>query len=376
MIWVALVALALAALPALLYLANLRLYQPPPPPNDVPTISLLIPARNEATAIEACLTAALASTNVTLEVIVLDDHSEDDTAARVHKIAARDARVRLAHAPPLPEGWCGKQHACHVLAGHARSPLIAFLDADVRLQPDGLAQLAAFLHASNADLVSGFPRQQTGTLLEKLLIPLIHFVLLGFLPMARMRRSTHPSYAAGCGQLFLTRREVYEQIGGHATIRTTLHDGIKLPRAFRLAGKRTDLCDATHLATCRMYHGASQVWHGLAKNATEGLASPGMIVPASLLLLGGQVLPVVLLCFAAWLSTTELLLAAAATTLAYLPRLAGVWRFRQSLLGAVLHPVGITVLVVLQWYALLQSVVGRPSTWKGRSYPHAAARSP
>ncbi len=314
----------------------------------------------------AAVEAALASRDVSIEVIVLDDHSEDATAMLVADIARRDDRVRLVQAPPLPAGWCGKQHACHVLAKEARYPLLAFLDADVRIKPDGLARLAAFQAFRNADLVSGIPRQETGTLLERMVIPLIHFVLLGFLPMTWMRRSRHPAFAAGCGQLFLARRHAYERMGGHAVIRATFHDGIKLPRTFRAAGLTTDLCDATDLATCRMYCGGSELWHGLAKNATEGLAAPGMIVPATLLLLVGQVLPVVLLAAAAWLSPTALVLASIAALLAYLPRIIGVVLFRQSLLGALLHPVGVCVLVAIQWYALTRSLIGKPATWKGR----------
>lgn len=366
------IALVLAAIPALLFLANLRLYRPPPAPDaDSPSVSILIPARNEEAAIVAAVEAALASRGVTLEVVVLDDHSEDRTAALVTEIAQRDPRVRLEHAPPLPAGWCGKQHACHVLAGLARHPLLVFLDADVRLAPDGVARLAAFLRISGADLVSGVPRQETGTLLERLLIPLIHFVLLGFLPIARMRRSVHPSYAAGCGQLFLARREAYQSVGGHAMIRTTLHDGLKLPRLFRRAGRLTDLCDATDLAVCRMYHSARDTWFGLAKNATEGLASPAMIGPMSFLLLGGQVLPFALLAAAVRLSPWAVLLAVLAALLAYLPRLLGVVHFRQSLLGALLHPLGILLLVAVQWFALFRSLVGRPAAWKGRSYQPA-----
>src|SRR5205807_74198 len=126
-----------------------------------------------------------------------------------------------------------------------------------------------FLEKSGAALVSGIPRQETGTFFERLLIPLIHFILLGFLPMKRMRSTRKPAYAAGCGQLFLARRMAYDAMGGHAIIRSSLHDGLTLPRAFRRAGFQTDLCDATDLATCRMYCGAGEVWHGLAKNATE-----------------------------------------------------------------------------------------------------------
>lgn len=362
------VALALAALPALLYVVNLRLYRTPDMPSETPSVSILIPARNEATGIAGAVEAALASRGVTLEVVVLDDHSTDETPDIVRAIAARDSRVRLESAPDLPAGWCGKQHACHVLGERARYGLLLFVDADVRLASEGVARLAGFLESSGADLVSGIPLQQTGSLMERLLIPLIHFVLLGFLPLGRMRVDPMPALGAGCGQLFLARAEAYFAIGGHAVIRATLHDGVKLPRAFRAGGKKTDLCDATALASCRMYNGTLEVWKGLAKNATEGLAAPGTIIPATLLLGVGQVLPFVLLGLASWLSMAELALAGLAALCAYAPRFAGVMRFRQSVVGAVLHPLGIMLLLAIQWYALARSLMGGRPTWRGRSY--------
>lgn len=368
---VAAVALLLAAVPALLFRANLRAYRPPPAPprgGNVPALSVLIPARNEERSIGAAVEAALASRGVDLEVLVLDDQSEDATAAVVTAIAASDSRVRLLRGEPLPPGWCGKQFACSLLAVAAHRPLLAFLDADVRLTPDGLARMAAFLEQSGADLASGVPRQETGSLVEKLVIPLIYFVLLGFLPLARMRRSRHPAYAAGCGQLFLIRRTAYDAVGGHGAVCASLHDGVTLPRAFRSAGFHTDLCDATDVASCRMYRTAGEVWRGLAKNATEGLASPGLILPATALLFGGQVLPFLLLAAAPCLPPVAAGLALAAAAAAAYPRLTAARRFRQSWLGALLHPAGVLLFLLIQWHALWQSARGRPAGWKGREY--------
>ena len=367
----ALAAAVCALVPFQLFLRNLLRFSPPPEPaGPLPAVSVLIPARDEELSIADSVAAALKSEGVELEVVVLDDGSKDRTAEIVRSLASRDPRVRLAAAPPLPPGWCGKQHACATLAGLARFPVLVFLDADVRLAPGGLARAVAFLERTGAGLVSGVPRQETVTFLERLLIPLIHFVLLGFLPMGWMRRFRHPAFGAGCGQLFLARREAYQEAGGHAAIRASLHDGIHLPRAFRKAGIATDLFDATDVAACRMYRDAGEVWRGLAKNAVEGIAAPGKIVPFTALLLAGQVLPPVLLVLglAGWAPVEILGIGAAATVAAYWPRLVAVRRFRQPLDGALLHPLAILVFLVLQWYALGRHLLGKPAGWKGRSY--------
>ena len=392
---VAFIALALASIPCGLFLLNLFVYrrlprssrreealtpivdfQNEPPHVGCYGVSVLIPARNEEANIRATLEAVLANQGCEFEVIVLNDHSTDRTAQIVSEIAARDSRVRLESAPPLPAGWCGKQHACHVLASLARHPLLAFIDADVRLAPDALSRMVHFMERSEAALASGVPRQELGTFSERLLIPLIHFILLGFLPMHAMRRTRRPSMSAGCGQLFIARRDAYQQCGGHAMLRDSLHDGLKLPRVFRQAGFATDLFDPTDLATCRMYHTDGETWRGLGKNATEGLAAPATIGPMTALLLGGQVLPFALLTFAPQLSASSLLCAALASMLAFLPRLIGASRFRQSLGGALLHPLGVLALLAIQWIALARHLLGKPSEWKGRSYEATAHIEP
>ena len=250
------------------------------------------------------------------------------------------------------------------------------MDADVRLAPDATSRLVSFMERSGADLASGVPRQELGTVSERLLLPLIHFVLLGFLPMHAMRLTRLPAFSAGCGQLFVARRDAYEHCGGHAMLPSSLHDGIKLPRVFRGAGFRTDLFDATDLATCRMYHTNAETWSGLGKNATEGLGTPGIIAPMTALLLGGQVLPIVLLGVSPLLSRTGFVLALVATALALLPRLIATGRFKQPIGSALLHPLGVLALLLIQWRSLARQLAGKPSEWKGRSYGAAASVEP
>lgn len=391
LVWIA---FGCAAVPALLYLWNSFLFRAPPTISSdnalsLTPVSVLIPARNEELGIEACVRSVLASQYVELEVIVLDDASTDRTAEIVRAIAAEDARLRLEPAPPLPDGWCGKQHTCFALSKLARFDTLTFLDADVKLEPDALARMALFLRESGAELVSGFPRQLTGTLLEKLLIPLINWLLLCFLPLWGMRHFRWSAFGAGCGQWLMTTRAAYEKVGGHATVKSSLHDGLTLPRAYRKAGCFTDLCDATNLATCRMYRSARGVWFGLAKNAREGMAANGQIGFWTVVLLCGQVLPFVVLPLALfvtapetwnpyyrpadggdWLPVIELrLICFAAVLCALLPRLNAAGWFRQSWVGVLLHPIAILLLLAVQWYAIGRAVIGKPLGWKGRAHP-------
>ena len=367
-------ALICAALPAALTLANLRAFDRAPrlPHREpAPPVSVLVPARNEAGVIERLARDVLASRGIDLELVILDDDSTDGTGEIVERLAAVDARVRLVHGRPLPAGWCGKQHACWQLAQAAKHDTWVFLDVDVVPQPDAIARSLAFLDASDAALVSGFPRQTTGSFLEWLLLPLIHFVLLGFLPLGRSRSDNSPGLAAGCGQWFITTRAAYERAGGHAAIRASLHDGIKLPRAYRRAGLTTDIFDASDIASCRMYTRSLDVWRGLAKNATEGIGAPTTIVPFTLLLAAGQILPFVLAAtglmtnWRAWPAWT-IAATLCACCLALLPRLAEAMRFGQSFTSALAQPLAIAVFLAIQWYALARKLLGLKTSWRGR----------
>ena len=371
---VAIVCLVCALVPAWFTIVNLAGFRRAPvaPAGEPPGVSVLIPARDEARSIGRTVAAALASEGVRLEVVVLDDESRDTTAAIVSEIAATDPRVRIIRGRPLPQGWCGKQHACSLLADEARHEHLVFIDADVTVSPDCLARSIAFLKQSKAALVSGFPRQVTETFFEWLLLPLIHFVLLGYLPLGRSRRSLSPGLGAGCGQLFITHRDDYRRVGGHAAIRSSLHDGIKLPRAYRAAGLSTDIFDAGDVATCRMYERGIDVLRGLSKNATEGMASPRTVIPATVLLLFGQVLPTVLVAVGlatGWRGWTDrgVAIMVAAVALSYLPRLLEAPRFCQSWASAIAHPVGIAVFLAIQWWALARRTLGLTTSWRGRS---------
>jgi hypothetical protein len=375
MILLSVIILMIAVLPVAMFLKNGREFLPAclEPPrisrDNAPRVSVLIPARNEAAGIGTAIEAILANDYPHFDVVVLDDQSEDDTAKIVQSYASRDPRVRLMVSSQLPEGWNGKQHACWQLANQSQSEWLLFLDADVRLSSDAISRCLAEQNLRQAPLISGFPMQETGTLAEKMLIPLMYYVLLCYLPIDRMRASLGVGLAAGCGQLFFANRNVYITVGGHSAIRGSRHDGIQLPRAFRRAGHATDIFDATDIARCRMYTTSSQVCNGLLKNATEGIANVRLILPFSVLLIGGSVLPILLLVIsiltrASWIAVAILVVA---TVISFVPRLAACSRFRQSYAGAMFHPVGVACFVGLQWVAMIRKSLGMTTKWRGRN---------
>ena len=222
-------------------------------------------------------------------------------------------------------------------------------------------------------LASGFPRQETGSLLEWLLLPLINFVLLGFLPIGRSREVNSPSLAAGCGQLFhhpATRLRAGRGPCGDPGLAPRRRQAARGPTGGPASS--TDIFDATPIASCRMYDRSIDVWRGLSKNATEGIGSPATILPFTILLGGGQVVPPLLAGygvatgFAGWPAGGGLV-AVAAAAVAYLPRLLDAIRFRQSLASVVVHPLAVAIFLAIQWVALARKALGLRTTWRGRS---------
>ncbi len=354
-------ALELALIPVVLGAINLALIATPRgrPPEGT-RVSVLIPARDEAANIEACVLAALASTGVLVEVLVMDDGSTDATPDIVRALAAKDPRVKLLQAPALPPGWTGKVHACARLAEAATGTHLLFIDADVRLEPAAAAAMAAHAVAQDLGMVTGVPRQNIGTLGEALTVPLINYLLIGYLPGGGRAFTRHPALAAACGQLVLVSRSAYDAAGGHAAVRHVLHDGLALARAMRAQGLRTEVVRGATLATCRMYAGFAQSWSGFIKNAREGMATPIGLPIWTFALAGAHLWP--------WFLLPEPN-AIAALALTFAMRAAITLWAREPWWTVPLHPLTVLVALAIQWTALVRSMLGLSAGWKGRAYP-------
>lgn len=248
-----------------------------------PALSVLIPARDEAGNISACLETVLACSTAgrQTEIIVLDDRSADGTAELA--AAAGGSRTRVLAGAELPEGWAGKCHACAQLAEAAEGEWLLFLDADIRLQPQALEAALTSAAAQGSGLITGFPRQQTGSWLERLAVPLMVFTIICHLPIPLVRRSRDPRFAAAHGGFMLIHRDSYVRCGGHSAIRSQLVDDMALARAVKLAGDPVTLADITGHTEMRMYHNAPEVWKGYRKNIYAGLGRKPVLLLGVLL---------------------------------------------------------------------------------------------
>ena len=282
--------------------------------------------------------------------------------------------MRLETAPPLPDGWCGKQHACFALSKLARYDVLTFLDADVRLAPDALARMAAFLRAVGAALVSGFPRQETGTLLEKLLIPLIHLLLLCFLPLWAMRQ--------------------FRWSGVRRRLRAVVHDDARRLREGRrarggegVAARRPDA--AAGLPQGRVHHrplrrdgpgdvpdvplGVARCGTGWRRTPARGWRRPGRSGSGRWCCSCGQVLPFVLLVLAVCSGRCRRSRRDRRRSLASrhaCDSRSRVRRFRQSLARGAASP-GRRFCCCSRSSGTrsFRAVIGKPVGWKGRAAP-------
>lgn len=337
--------------------------------NDI-KVSVLIPARNEALRIGRLLDSVLSSQGIINEICVLDDESQDGTDAIVRSYASSHPSVRLFRGAAKPSGWSGKQWACFQLAQQAQHDELVFLDADVTLSSDALLRAITRRRQSRADLLSGFPHQQVITLGEQLLIPLIQLILLCFLPFGLMRWTRMTGASAGCGQFFLTTKAAYQCTGGHGSIRQSLHDGVMLPRSYRLAGLKTDLFDASDMASCRMYTSFGETWSGLMKNATEGFAKISLLPVMTVLMLLAFVTPVVCATgvLTGLIGPHFVAPVLCSCFMSYLPRFLCCLKFDRAWQGCVLNPVSIILFLVIQWSALIAKSRGKGVEWRQRSY--------
>lgn len=242
---------------------------------SLPTISVIIPAYNEADNIVECVAAVLDSTSEpSLEVWVIDDGSSDETLALARQLQALrgDRRLQVVAGAPRPESerWVGKNWACYQGARRATGDWLLFLDADVRLQPGAIALAARVAVARGLDLLSLLPGLTCGCWAEWLVQPLMaNNLAVGGDYAAVNDRESEVAFAAGPFMCF--RRQAYERLGGHQAVRAEVVEDVMLARRVKENGCQLGVYLGTDWVSVRMYRSWGALWEGWTKNLYLGM---------------------------------------------------------------------------------------------------------
>lgn len=347
----------------------------PGQPQPSPLISVIIPARNEAHNLSACLRRVLAQRGPRIQAVIVDDHSEDGTLKIAHEIAREDSRVVVLSSGELPAGWIGKAHALHRGVGVSTGEWLLFIDADVRVAPDAARTALAFAAAGSSDFLSLSPFQRCEGFWERLLQPLVFDLLNERYDLRAVNNRASPVAAAN-GQFIMVRRSAYFGIGGHEAVKDKVLEDVALARRAKQAGLRIYFANTRSLAETQMYRDLVGIWEGWSKNLFLLLNASPMEVWRTVL---GQLF--------LWVVPFGTLVASSAVSgynepLGFLPLISGAVAvacafgaatFRLAQIGglplySLLLPFGKLMLVAMILHSWHRHMRGQGVRWKGRRY--------
>lgn len=341
-------------------------------PGKPPLISVLVPARNEEDNIGNLLESLRSQDYPNFEVVVLDDNSVDNTAAIVTGYAERDNRVRIIRGKPLPDEWAGKPFACQQLAEEAKGSWLLFVDADTVHASHMLRSVLALAMQLKTSMLSGFPRQLNRSLPQKIAVPLIYFVIVGWVPLWWIHRSRSKVASIAIGQFLFFSREEYWRIGGHEVVKARILDDIWMGIEVARAGGRHVAVDLSSVVSCDMYPSALAMWHGLVRCIYSVVAiTPLLLFVLIFFAVFIYIAPFYWLWNGFFMSPTPLIWRATVISQVVLILLIR-WlidaRFKAPALSVWLHPLGISYILGCVLYAAWRWWIGAGVSWKEREY--------
>ena len=235
--------------------------------SDDNLVSILIPARNEENNISNIISDCLNQTYKRIEIVVLDDHSTDNTKKILYKYSDR---IQIMDGLILPENWLGKNWACHQLSKKANGKYIIFIDADVRLDKYAIETAISIFNQKKVKMLSVFPTQMMKSFPEYLIVPLMNWLLLSFLPLALVYKSKNKSFVAANGQFILWDRDFYYKIGGHRAVKNMPVEDMEFARLVKSSDEKMITSLGGGMVFCRMYSNFKDAINGFAKNFYPG----------------------------------------------------------------------------------------------------------
>jgi chlorobactene glucosyltransferase len=347
-----------------------------PPGANAAAVEVIVPARNEALNLGACLEGLVAQAYPPgkLHITVVDDDSDDGTAEIAAAFAKSEPLVRCMRSGPLQAGWTGKTQACWrgAAAASPDAEWLAFIDADMRAEPSLIASAAAEAERG-LDLLSLAPKHRLASFAERLMIP-CGLYLLGFSQDLVNIHSSRSSEANVTGQFMLIRRSAYRRSGGHAAVAAAICEDLELAKLIKRSGFSIALMDGSRFLSTRMYSGWGTLWPGFAKNVLEmfGGARSTLTTAAAAFVLSWSLVILPVFCAAQGFGTLEgsiaFALAVAAAVAAFGFHIAGSAHFGIPLWYGLLFPVAYTLGGMIALDGARRRAIGRVP-WKGRVYP-------
>ena len=236
--------------------------------NDL--VSILIPARDEERNIIDLLNSIREQDYRNFEVIVLDDHSSDQTFKLCSDFCEIHKGFKVIRGQELPKDWLGKNYACSQLADQAKGEYLIFLDADETIA-DGLINNSIHrMKLNKLSLLSIFTDQVTVSWGERLVVPLMHFLLLNLLPLRLVRLSGNPAFSAASGQFMMFDSGNYKVNQWHEQVKEKVVEDIEIMKLVKANAYKAEALLANGYIHCRMYQSFSEAIEGFSKNFFAG----------------------------------------------------------------------------------------------------------
>ena len=337
-----------------------------------PLVSIMIPARNEAENIKRCLRSLLKQDYPNIEILVLDDNSDDGTSISVKKLAEKDKRIRLIAGKPLKKGWLGKCYACWQLSKYAKGKYLIFTDADTLHFENSISSSIGCLISNKLDALSSIPRQIMVTIHERLLIIWVHFGIMALLPLYLINKSRNPLFSTANGQFLLFKKEVYRKIGGHKSIKNKILEDIHISKMVKKHGYKFMVFDGSKNINCRMYRNFKDLIRGFSKFmfAAFDFKLFTMIIVILLItvlfLMPFILLPVGILFFD-WPGIIIDLIVLQIFFLLVMRIILAI-RVKNRVFDAFLHPFSMIYVILICINSVFQTKFGEGVYWKGRRY--------
>ena len=348
----------------------LREDEPPASQESLPQLSMLVAAKDEQDNIEACVRGLLAQDYPDFELIVIDDRSDDRTAAIIDELAKQDERVIALHVRTLEPGWFGKNNAMRVGVERARGRWLCFSDADCKYDsPRLLSSAMRFALREHVSFLSVLPKLEAGTFWERVVQPVAGAIMVFWFPPQRVNNPDSPTAYAN-GAFMLMSRETYAAIGGHEPVRATLNEDMHMARRAKRARRSLRVIRGGDLYRVRMYVGFGQIWRGWSRIFFGCFGTFPRLLVSALMLAVFSVSPYVTLA-AALAQGAALLPLAGAATFAAIGQQTVLWRF-YALTGnraalALTYPLGALLCLGMTLNAM-RRLWGASTTWRGTVY--------